>query len=99
MMTQDWLSEKDMLLTSHLEHELTVDDLPDETQVASPADVHSHSIRRIKTEEKSKVVAAVWGTEVIQILAALAILRIANSSFSTIHHDAICPILPIILQY
>ncbi len=30
---QDWLSEKDMLLTSHLEHELTVDDLPDETQV------------------------------------------------------------------
>ena len=30
---QDWLQEKDLLLTSHLEHELTVDDLPDETQV------------------------------------------------------------------
>ena len=30
---QDWLAEKDMLLTSHLEHELTVDDLADETQV------------------------------------------------------------------
>jgi len=29
---QDWLQEKDMLLTSHLEHELTVDDLPDDTQ-------------------------------------------------------------------
>jgi hypothetical protein len=26
-----------MLLTSHLEHELTVDDLPDETQVAGLA--------------------------------------------------------------
>ena len=30
--------------------------------------------RRIKTEEKSKVVAAVWGTELIQFLASLAIL-------------------------
>ena len=30
---QDWLQDKDMLLTSHLEHELTVDDLPDDTQV------------------------------------------------------------------
>ena len=30
---QDWLAEKDMLLTSHLEHELTVEDLADETQV------------------------------------------------------------------
>ena len=32
---QDWLTEKDILLTSHLEHELTVDDLPDETQVGN----------------------------------------------------------------
>lgn len=31
---QDWLTERDILLSSHLEHELTVDDLPDETQVA-----------------------------------------------------------------
>ena len=29
--------------------------------------------RRIKTEESAKVVAAVWGTELIQFLAALAI--------------------------
>ena len=28
--------------------------------------------RRIKTDEKAKVVAAVWGTELIQFLAALA---------------------------
>ena len=29
--------------------------------------------RRIKTEEMAKVVAAVWGTELIQFLASLAI--------------------------
>ena len=44
--------------------------------------------RRIKTEEKAKVVAAVWGKEFIQFLAALAILprtvlkKRMNSSFS-----------------
>ena len=31
--------------------------------------------RRINTDEKAKVVAAVWGTEMIQFLAALAILH------------------------
>ena len=31
--------------------------------------------RRINTEEKATVVAAVWGTECIQFLAALAILH------------------------
>ena len=31
-------------------------------------------IRRIKTEEKAKVIALVWGKEFIQFLAALAIL-------------------------
>ena len=31
--------------------------------------------RRIKTEEKAKVVAAVWGTGFIQFLAALAIMH------------------------
>ena len=31
---QDWLTDKDILLTSHLEQELTVDDLPDESQVS-----------------------------------------------------------------
>ena len=30
--------------------------------------------RRIKTEEKTKVVAAVWGTECIQFFATLAVL-------------------------
>ena len=30
--------------------------------------------RRIKTEEKAKVVAAAWGAKLIQFLAALAIL-------------------------
>ena len=34
--------------------------------------------RRIRTEEKAKVVAAVWGTECIQFLAALAILHQDN---------------------
>ncbi len=32
---QDWLAEKDILLTSHLEQELTVEDLPEESQVIS----------------------------------------------------------------
>ena len=31
--------------------------------------------RRITTEEKAKVVAAVWGTELIRFLAMLAILH------------------------
>ena len=31
--------------------------------------------RRIKTEEKTKVVAAVWGTEFFQFLAALDIIQ------------------------
>ena len=35
---QDWLTDKDILLTSHLEQELTVDDLPDESQVSAVAD-------------------------------------------------------------
>ena len=44
--------------------------------------------RRIKTEEKAKVVASVWGEEFIQFLAALAVLprtilkNRMNSSFS-----------------
>ena len=53
--------------------------------------------RRIKTEEKAKVVAAVWGAEFTQFLARLAILprtileNRMNSSFSfksswAIHH-------------
>ena len=37
-----------------------------------PPAAYSHR-RRIFTEEKAKVVAAVWGTEFIQFLAALAV--------------------------
>ena len=33
------------------------------------------SLRMIKTEEKAKVVAAVWGTEFNKFLAALAVLQ------------------------
>ena len=33
-----------------------------------------HHRRRINTEEKAKIVAAVWGTDVIQFFATLAIL-------------------------
>ena len=32
--------------------------------------------KRTKTEENAKVVAAVWGTEFIKLLAALAILHL-----------------------
>ena len=52
--------------------------------------------RRIKTEEKARVVAAVWGTELIQFIAALTILhqddwkKGMNSSYSP---GAINPIL------
>ena len=60
---------------------------------------------RINTEEKAKIVAAVWGTEFIQFLAALAILDFRtilknrmNSSFSSNHPGAIHPILQIILH-
>ena len=51
--------------------------------------------RRINTEEKAKVVAAVWRTEFIQFLAALVILHQdnlnnrRNSSFSSNHPAAI----------
>ncbi len=30
---QDWLAEKDLLLTSHLEQDVTIDDMPEESQV------------------------------------------------------------------
>ena len=38
----------------------------------------SHYRRRVNTEEKVKVVAAVWGTELIKFLATLAILHLEN---------------------
>ena len=37
--------------------------------------------KRIKTEEKAKVVASVWGEEFIQFLAALAVLPIIGRFF------------------
>ena len=57
----------------------------------------------INTKEKAKVVAAVWGTELIQFLALLAILyqedlkNRTNLSFSSNHSSAIHPILSIVL--
>ena len=42
--------------------------------VPEAADGPRHS-RRIKTEEKAEVIAAVWGTDLIPFLAALTILH------------------------
>ena len=56
-------------VTKHLKQVSTVGILP-----SCNAPVVSHHRRRINTEEKSKVVAAVWETEFIKFLAALAIL-------------------------
>ena len=53
---------------------------------------------RIYTEEKAKFIAAVWGEECFQFLAALAILHqddlknMMNSSYSSYHPDAINPL-------
>ena len=65
--------------------------------------VEKHHRRMIYTEEKAKVVAAVWGTECIQFLAMLAIFHQdylknrMNSSFSSYHPGAIQPFFHIIL--
>ena len=62
-----------------------------------------NNTRRIKTEEKAKVVAAVWGREFIQFITALAILHQNDFKekdefflFSN-HPGAIHPILQIVL--
>ena len=58
----------------------------------------------IYTEDKAKVVAAVWGTELIQCLAKIAILHFddlkkrMNSSYSSNYLGAIHPILQIVLE-
>ena len=63
----------------------------------------STHIVRIQAEEKAKVVAVVWGTELIEFLAALAILhqddmkKGMNSSYSSYHPGAIHPVLHIFL--
>ena len=52
----------------------------------------------MKIEEKAKVVAAGWGTELIQFIAALAIFhqddlkKGMNSSYSSFHPGAIHPV-------
>ena len=63
-----------------------------------------HRERRIiKTEEKAKVVAAIWGTELIQFLAALAILhqddmkKGMNLCYSQYRPGAVHSILHIVL--
>ena len=59
--------------------------------------------RRINTEDKAKTVAAVWGTQFILLLAALAILhqddlkKRMKSSLSSNCTGAINPILQIVL--
>ena len=60
--------------------------------------------RRIKTEEKAKVVVAVWGIELIQFLVMLANLHQADlkygmkSSCSSYRPGAIHPIHQIVLK-
>ena len=46
--------------------------VPAESHVVGADQYHR---RRIKTEEKAKVVSAVWGMELIQFLAALGIFH------------------------
>ena len=57
-------------------------------------------IRTLNTEEKAKVVAAVWGTEVIQFLATLGILRddLKNRMKSSYPRTKSSFILQIVLQ-
>ena len=50
--------------------------------------------RRIKTEEKTKVIAAVWGTE---FCTRTILKNRMNTSYSSNHPGAIFPILQIIL--
>ena len=82
-------------LKSHILHKTSIS-LQYSKNSARPGglmDLCSHR-RRIYTEEKAKVVAVVWGTELIQFLAAPAILHQddlknrTNSSFSSYHPGA-----------
>ena len=65
--------------------------------------VYSPHRTRIRTEEKAKVVTAIWGTELIKFIAALAILHQddlkmgMNSSYSSFCPSAIHSILQIVL--
>ena len=43
--------------------------------------------RSIKSEEKAKVVAVVWGTELIQFLFALATLNDLKSVYDFNYHE------------
>ena len=59
----------------------------------------------IMTEEKANVVAAIWGTALIQFLAGLATVaqddlkKEMNSSYSSYRPGAIYPILQIVLMH
>ena len=63
--------------------------------------------RRIQTEETAKAVSAVWGTEVIQFLAELAIFHQENFEqqdelilfFTVYHPGSIHPNLQIVLAW
>ena len=63
----------------HMEKEMRSLLSPSPTHARSASDYTPISVvhrRKIKTEEKAKVVASVWGEEFIQFLDALAILPI-----------------------
>ena len=68
-----------------------------------PLPVRLEYRRRLKTEEKAKVVAGVWGIVLIKFLAAIAILhqddlnKGMSSSYSSYLLGAIHPILQIFL--
>ena len=57
-------------------------------------------IHRIKTEEKTQVVAFLWGTEIIQFITALAVLHQNNlKKGMNLSYSSFCPgaIHPIVL--
>ena len=70
----------------------------DARQFVTKVDNEINHRRLIKTEEKVKVVVTVWGTELIEFLATLAILhqddlkKGMKSSFSSYCSGAIHPI-------
>ena len=59
---------------SHHNHQLVANLIGREVTENNLCEPIGHK-RRIKTEEKAKIVAAGWGTELIQFLAAQAILH------------------------
>ena len=60
--------------TIHITHSTLYSSLPSAQATAAYHQLSNYR-RRIKTEEKAKVVATVWGTELIQFHAELAIFH------------------------